>query len=363
MPYFDILEENQRKSFDDFYQKNPQLLKKHEKKYKAGGNDIPQTAMANNFIPNDLNEWFLSLGKLYKYEKKLYCKVDKHGDFIILSWYWLANEPHIQKRTVFLMNDGEVVSNATYVKKRVGTSPYMLLMASSDYHMGGWTDYDFLYKTYQRKITTKEQAVLKEVKALKYLPFDKFDKINAYLLLDRSSNQNWLYQIEILYKMGLKKLATDIHFDGREVAIDNFKRFKREINNGIRLEQLKQLIHAELRKEEEKKWKEAVKNFEFSKKIYYIGNYILRYPKNFDELAEEGRKLMHCVSSYKNRIANKQTEVLFLRKKNNPDEPFYTVEYNKGKVIQVRTFNNKTDREITKLVEDTLYGDLDRIIA
>ena len=354
MAYFDLL--NDRLAFIDFYDKNPQLLKRHNKKFKDDGNDIPYTDIANNYTPPDLMDWFNGLGKLYEYEKKLYCKVDRKGDFIILSWYWLSEKPNLQKRTIFLVNEDEILSNVTYVVKSVGTAPLMLLVASSDYHMGGWTDYDFLYKTFQRKITEKEQAILKSVKGLSYLPLDDFEKINPYLLLQRADNQNWIYQIEILHKMGLKKLALDIHIKGREIEISAFKMFRKEIMNGIRLPQLEELIYRNKQKVEKEEFKKLLKAFTFKDKTYNLGDYILRYPKTFEELETEGRKLRHCVASYKKRIIKNETEVLFLRKKESEGEPFYTVEYQRGKVIQVRTLNNESNKEITKLVEETLYG-------
>jgi hypothetical protein len=50
------------------------------------------------------------------------------------------------------------------------------------------------------------------------------------------------------------------------------------------------------------------------------------------------------------RIVNDESEVLLLRKKESPEDPFFTIEVQKGKLIQCRTMKNQTDPEIEGLV-------------
>ena len=66
------------------------------------------------------------------------------------------------------------------------------------------------------------------------------------------------------------------------------------------------------------------------------GSFLIRYPVSADEVRAEGKVLNHCVGSYLDKLDSGQTQVLFIRKKAAPDEPFYTVEFNGGKVIQCR---------------------------
>jgi hypothetical protein len=65
-------------------------------------------------------------------------------------------------------------------------------------------------------------------------------------------------------------------------------------------------------------------------KYYYADNdYLIRPPKDFDEFVEEGTKLLHCVCTngyYKDHVAGTRL-IFFVRKRNKPDNPFYTVEY------------------------------------
>lgn len=65
-------------------------------------------------------------------------------------------------------------------------------------------------------------------------------------------------------------------------------------------------------------------------------------PKNPTELAAEGTKLHHCVSSYIKRVAEGSTNIVFIRKVEEPDVPFFTVEIDNDNIIQqVHGFGNR----------------------
>lgn len=63
-------------------------------------------------------------------------------------------------------------------------------------------------------------------------------------------------------------------------------------------------------------------------------------PKSGEEIKEEGRILHHCVGTYVERVAKGETLILFVRKKAEPDTPYFTLEYRDGRVIQCRGRNN-----------------------
>lgn len=52
-----------------------------------------------------------------------------------------------------------------------------------------------------------------------------------------------------------------------------------------------------------------------------------------DELIEEGRQLHHCVASYAKRYAEGQTAILFIRRTEEPDEPFFTLEFDEERMV------------------------------
>ena len=62
---------------------------------------------------------------------------------------------------------------------------------------------------------------------------------------------------------------------------------------------------------------------------------LLRQPESIEEIAHEGKVRSHCVGGYAERHAKGITNILFLRRKSEPDKPFYTVEVSeKGKILQ-----------------------------
>lgn len=63
-------------------------------------------------------------------------------------------------------------------------------------------------------------------------------------------------------------------------------------------------------------------------------------PKSAEEIVEEGQKLHHCGGGYVSRVAKNECTILFLRKEEHPDIPFYTMEVREGKVKQLRGDGN-----------------------
>ena len=63
-------------------------------------------------------------------------------------------------------------------------------------------------------------------------------------------------------------------------------------------------------------------------------DYILKVPGNYQEIQKEGQALGHCVGGYIPYIANRECDVYFIRKKTDPDTPFFTVDWRRGKIVQ-----------------------------
>lgn len=70
------------------------------------------------------------------------------------------------------------------------------------------------------------------------------------------------------------------------------------------------------------------------------------------ELIMEGKKLEHCVASYAKKYAARETCIFAIRKIVAPNKPFFTLEYQNGKVIQNRGKRNCSRTEEVKLFED-----------
>lgn len=73
-----------------------------------------------------------------------------------------------------------------------------------------------------------------------------------------------------------------------------------------------------------------------SKYMYQNEDYIIRAPKNAGEIYVEGLLLDHCVgrAGYIEAMNRHETLILFLRRKNKPNIPYYTVEVKGGKITQ-----------------------------
>lgn len=72
-----------------------------------------------------------------------------------------------------------------------------------------------------------------------------------------------------------------------------------------------------------------------------IGNYTFVLPKELQELKAEGKALSHCVGTYADRVAGGKTVIVFVRQKDKVDNPLYTLEISKGKIVQLRGMKNK----------------------
>ena len=94
-------------------------------------------------------------------------------------------------------------------------------------------------------------------------------------------------------------------------------------------------------KEHEEAFKDTI---ESGKRLEYAcGDLIVRMPKSVEEIVEEGVHLHHSVAQHIERVALKEEYIAFIREKDTPDVPYYTVEVlreGRGKIVQVRSFSN-----------------------
>lgn len=85
-----------------------------------------------------------------------------------------------------------------------------------------------------------------------------------------------------------------------------------------------------LKKQEEKRIKidEERKQYE-----YEDDNFIIRLPNNLNEIINEGSYQHICIGGYTARHAEGNTNLFFLRSKENPNTPFYAIEMNNANTI------------------------------
>lgn len=75
---------------------------------------------------------------------------------------------------------------------------------------------------------------------------------------------------------------------------------------------------------------------------YRHGRLMIRIPKDCKEIVSEGARLSHCVGSYAEDHAEGETTILFIRKRSDPETPFFTLEINmkSGEIEQCYGYKN-----------------------
>lgn len=71
-------------------------------------------------------------------------------------------------------------------------------------------------------------------------------------------------------------------------------------------------------------------------------------PRDLFSIKEEGHALHHCVGEYTSAVASGKSVILFIRRRNQMEKPFYTMEIRNDKVIQCRGFSNHDMTEEVK---------------
>lgn len=110
---------------------------------------------------------------------------------------------------------------------------------------------------------------------------------------------------------------------------------------------------------------------EREKLCFSYGGLMLRQPGSMKEIATEGAKLSHCVAGYADRHASGVLTIMFLRRSDSPDTPYYTMEVsNDLEIVQCRGYkNNREERggepkpEEIKEFEKAYQKYLDRLKA
>lgn len=121
-------------------------------------------------------------------------------------------------------------------------------------------------------------------------------------------------------------------------ALDEQERKKRDKEKGRRI--ARQIQQA-------KRWRQKME--------FTSGELILRQPLSAEEIVEEGRRLRHCVGGYVDRHLKAQTNIFFIRRRSQPDKPYFTIEVNNNLgIVQCHGFKNDPDgrpSEIDQFVE------------
>ena len=77
------------------------------------------------------------------------------------------------------------------------------------------------------------------------------------------------------------------------------------------------------------------------KSLEYKGKkYCILAPKEPEDLTKEGSSLCHCVGGYVKYVADKKTQIYFMRENKNSEKSLITVEVRNNKILQARGFSD-----------------------
>lgn len=83
-----------------------------------------------------------------------------------------------------------------------------------------------------------------------------------------------------------------------------------------------------------------------------FGDYIFIYPDSTQDIKDEAASQNNCVASYIDKVIDGKCHILFLRKKNKPDESLVTIEVRNNHIVQARRrFNDDVTAEDQKAID------------
>lgn len=182
-----------------------------------------------------------------------------------------------------------------------------------------------------------ERQVERDYTSFRYiLRYTSLYKANKYINKQEKAYVNKFYRglLGVItdwkdYIEDCKKLKMDITKESVLFPKDLYKAHQNTIKQ-VKY-QADKLLDEKMKKREE----------EINKKYYFEDkNYIIRAAKSTQEMIDEGKTLIHCVGGYVSKHAKGETNILFIREKENIDKPYYTMEIKNNRIVQVRGFEN-----------------------
>lgn len=180
----------------------------------------------------------------------------------------------------------------------------------------------------------------------KVLTYQDINKIPKAAKINRF--QNWFLKkgIDFSYYMDyismLEELEISIDTDNLIMPKDLIKAHDNVV----------QLLNQQKSEIEQRKFEKRRKSLVRLEKT--VGRYLFKPAYDSGELIQEGKALSHCVGSsrYTKDHANGKTTIVFVRLKNEPHKPFFTLEYKSGQIIQVRGKHNQSAPEAVRKAAD-----------
>lgn len=296
-----------------------------EKLYKAGwmkyADILCNCALDSEYsLDRKINELFLNTNSFYsvslrKLEIHMLFKLNKHQTEILKN-YSNENEmiePIIHYLKYCLNDDLSSIDNNKFDK----VFDWIIDLNS---RLDIKNKNDMRYIFYAVKSLNNVFSLNKSIEIMEeFIDSIKHAKDYETLFISYSDVIHMLDEINLLKNYNIK-IANEFQLDRlhRDV-VEIYNSIKKEYENAKFIEKL-----------------EKIKYLEFEDK-----NYKIVIPKDCEDLINEGAKLHHCVASYISKVIDNHTNIVFIRKIESPEVPFFTVEVSNYKTIeQIHGFGN-----------------------
>lgn len=133
---------------------------------------------------------------------------------------------------------------------------------------------------------------------------------------------------------------------GREIAMimNSANKYPADLKKAH--DELNKKIEVVKNKNKDKKILDNSRKYE--KYIYFNDSFLICPCRHSGELIEESYVLNHCVKQYIDRVSRNETEIFFIRKKEEPNKPYVTLELKKKKIAQCYGKNDYIPNEHVK---------------
>lgn len=273
--------------------------------------------------------------------------LEYHAKYPVIEFLWKAGYRNIVHNRIFGM-DRENRNAIHWERKKLKECfkfplRILKLMPPEEWKLDDVQRANYLWKNYGERITDAEmQTALQsrtDVQSLTgAMPYAGIGKILKYIQKQTEKRKeekgHTTYTPEGIiraYRDYLRE-CEQLHFDlhDREIL------FPKDLVAAH--DRTMKQIAFEKNKADQEKFQKAVNKLE--KFAWQKGGFLIRPAREQMELTAEGKALHHCVGGYIRDMAEEKTAIFFLRKANEPDKPFYTLELQKKRVIQCRTEHN-----------------------
>ena len=83
-----------------------------------------------------------------------------------------------------------------------------------------------------------------------------------------------------------------------------------------------------------------------------FGEYIFKYPTSTQDIKDEAVSQNNCVASYIDEVIDGKCHIIFLRKKDKPNESLVTIEVRNNHIVQARRrFNDPVTQEDQEVID------------